>query len=130
MTIQYGLIAMELIEHINASASPGVEVTAETDLTQTGVLDSLRLLDLIAHVESTYGIRVHENEISHQHFRSVDCLTRLVVSKLLSPLKADCLLCRELHSMKALSVFDTPSPVCSPHAPIAPPAHRDPPQHL
>jgi acyl carrier protein len=53
----------------------------DTDLQQTGVLDSFTTLALIGFLESQYGIRLDPADISADAFRSVDTLTQLVEAK-------------------------------------------------
>lgn len=103
-------LARELIDYIESEAAPSRQtISAHTNLLESEVLDPLFLMDLVAHIESTYGIRIEESELAPRHFRSVDCLTRLIVSKLNRPLTADCLLCREIDTFGELADLDAPS---------------------
>lgn len=51
---------------------PGVQVTASTPLFEDGVIDSLRILRLIAWVEHTLGRRIADEQIRMDHFRDVE----------------------------------------------------------
>jgi len=64
----------------NAHFSEALEGT--TDLIDEGVLDSLLVTDLVLFVESRFGVVLSAGNISPQHFRSVECLARLVTAKL------------------------------------------------
>lgn len=58
------------------------ELDRTTDLIEEGVLDSLLVTDLVLFAESKFGVALSAGNISPQHFRSVECLARLIVSKL------------------------------------------------
>jgi len=42
----------------NKRTSNDIEITGETELLGTGILDSFGFLDLIVHIESTAGLRI------------------------------------------------------------------------
>ncbi len=49
-----------------------VEVpSVETDLLETGVLDSLRLVELLMHLEAEFGVVVSVEDLEIDHFRSI-----------------------------------------------------------
>ncbi len=54
----------------------------DTDLQQTGVLDSFTTLALIGFLESRYQIQLDPADINAEAFRSVNDLERMVQSKL------------------------------------------------
>jgi acyl carrier protein len=56
----------------------------ETDLQQTGILDSFSTLALIAYLESTFHIRLDPTDINSESFRTVDSIAHLVLGKLSS----------------------------------------------
>lgn len=56
--------------------------TAETDLIETGVLDSLLFVDLIMLLESKFNIVVDINEIEFEDFMSVRSICRFVERKI------------------------------------------------
>jgi len=64
----------------NTPVSGPLEPT--TDLIETGALDSLLVTDLVLFVESRFGVALGAGSISPRHFRSVECLARLIVAKL------------------------------------------------
>jgi len=45
--------------------------SADTDLIEKGMIDSLTLVDLIAHLEQEFSIRIPLNEVDLNHFRSI-----------------------------------------------------------
>ncbi|GAA1917031.1 hypothetical protein GCM10009716_27690 [Streptomyces sodiiphilus] len=54
------------------------ELPADLDLLDTGVVDSLGLLRLIAWVGDEYGIPVMEKDISPAQFSSVDSIAEFI----------------------------------------------------
>lgn len=60
----------ELIEKINAALADEFEVdesviTPEAPIKETLELDSLSLVDLVALIESNFGIKIQGTEVSH-----------------------------------------------------------------
>jgi acyl carrier protein len=54
----------------------------QTDLQQTGILDSFSTLALIAFLEDTFKIQLDPVDINSETFRTVNSITRLVLDKL------------------------------------------------
>lgn len=46
-----------------------------------GIIDSLGLLELIAFIEKTFGVRIKMSEIGIDNFESVEKITNLIKSK-------------------------------------------------
>ncbi len=59
-------------------AYPGTEVTDDTDLFDDGVLDSLKILRLVLHLETTYSITFAPDDLSSSAFARVPSLSSLV----------------------------------------------------
>lgn len=51
------------------------------NLFDRGVLDSLNALDLVMHLEATFGIRVGPFDMVEGNFRTLDDLTRYISAK-------------------------------------------------
>lgn len=60
---------------------PEQEIDAEASLLGTGVLDSTGILEVVAHLEETYGIEVEDEEIVPENFDSLAALGRYVAGK-------------------------------------------------
>ena len=56
-------------------------IAAEDDLLESGIIDSLGILDLVSFLEQEFGIVVADDELVPEHFQSIDCLTRFVEHK-------------------------------------------------
>lgn len=51
------------------------------DLFDSGVLDSFQVVDLIALVEQQYGIRVPDEDVTPENFRSIERIEEYVASR-------------------------------------------------
>jgi acyl carrier protein len=59
-----------------------VEVpSAETDLFETGVLDSLSFVDLLLGLEQAFGVKVTIDELQIEDFRSIGKIAEFVVNR-------------------------------------------------
>jgi acyl carrier protein len=56
-------------------------VTDEDSLLDSGIIDSLGILDLVAFLEKTYGIRVGDEELNPGNFDSIASVARFVATK-------------------------------------------------
>lgn len=61
-----------------ASGSFGVE----TDLIQSGLLDSLLVMDLVRFIQSRFGVTMSPGDITPKNLRSVHCLALYVSDRL------------------------------------------------
>ena len=57
-------------------------VTDTESLTENGVIDSLAIFRLVSFLEDTFGVRIADEEIVNDNFKTVDDIDRLVQSKL------------------------------------------------
>jgi acyl carrier protein len=76
-------IAAELI------GDPGVDVDVEQNLISDGSLDSVGVMRLVAHLETTFGMRIPPTDLVPEHFRTIrlmaDYLARKGVSAPVPP---------------------------------------------
>ena len=60
-----------------------IEVPApDTDLIESGLLDSLRLVELLLEIEASLGCRIPVDEIDLDDLRSVSRIARLIAVRL------------------------------------------------
>jgi acyl carrier protein len=57
------------------------KVADEDSLLDSGIVDSLGILDLVAFLEKTFGIRVGDDELDPSNFDSISSVARFVASK-------------------------------------------------
>ena len=74
----------DLLGFLAARLPAGEALTEETDLLDDELLDSLLIMDTVAHVESRYGVRLDHADLAPRNFRSVAALAGLVGRKAVS----------------------------------------------
>lgn len=70
----------EIREYLLAHrASDEVEDFSDDEsLLETGVLDSVAMIDLIAHLEGTYTIQISEDDMTPENFETVEAIVAYV----------------------------------------------------
>lgn len=71
----------ELVQFVRSRGQRHTEVTPQTDLLESGLLDSLLLVDLIFHLEELYGIRFDSDHIDPSNFHSILAIIDLVADR-------------------------------------------------
>ena len=72
----------ELVEFINSHYSVGsVDITPETNLILSGVIDSMQVIELIVYLEKKYNIEFTEDDLLDGGFAKVGDLAELILSK-------------------------------------------------
>jgi len=56
-------------------------VDAETLLFESGAIDSLRILDLLAFIEKTLGVKIPDRAVRLQNFRSIRVIARFFLAE-------------------------------------------------
>jgi acyl carrier protein len=57
-----------------------MNITAETSLLTTNILDSLEFLSLVEYLQEKYGIDIDEDDLSPENFDSPSTVANLVAS--------------------------------------------------
>ncbi len=52
--------------------------SVETDLVESGVLDSLTLIDLLLSLEQEFGVKISLEDVAIDNFRSISSITQFV----------------------------------------------------
>jgi acyl carrier protein len=76
-----GSMSASLIPDLQALFSDKLNIdvpSAEADLIENGMLDSLRLVELLLHIEDTLGCRIPIDEIDLDDLRSISRIARLI----------------------------------------------------
>jgi acyl carrier protein len=60
---------------------PGVELGDSDDLLRLGVIDSLGFVELVEEVQSRFGVRVADAEITEENFGSIERIAGFVERK-------------------------------------------------
>lgn len=56
----------------------GEELTEDLPLLDSGVVDSLGILDLVAFIEDEFGVAAEDEDLVPENFESIQSLTRFV----------------------------------------------------
>lgn len=75
-------IEEELMTFLSRQTLEGQTITPQTDLLDEQILDSMLMMDLILHVEKTYGVYLDVTDLSPRHFRTVAVLAALIREKI------------------------------------------------
>jgi len=54
------------------------EIPADMDLLNSGIIDSLGLLKMIAWIETTFAVTVGDEDLDPENFRSLDSMDRFI----------------------------------------------------
>ncbi len=77
-------VAVEIEQGIvgDIAAGRGIESIAhDQDLLAEGIIDSLGITELIAFLEQRYAIKVDDDDIDAENFRSIDGIAAFVARK-------------------------------------------------
>lgn len=72
-------LSVKLLEILNQDM--GLEVgSADTDLFESGILDSLSLVSLLLHIEARFNVTVALEQLELDNFRSVTIIARFIAA--------------------------------------------------
>jgi len=83
-TTRYDEVCRELLEYVsraNFNSYRG-EISTDTPLLKSGIIDSLSMMTCILFLERTYGLDFFTTEITRQDFTSIATLAALVTRQL------------------------------------------------
>ncbi len=66
------------IKQIVSDIVPGVELEGAIDLADSGQIDSIAVVNIIAELSMEFGIQVPFEEITNENFNSIDNIAALV----------------------------------------------------
>lgn len=81
MTVDRKQLETDIAQFVQARGARYTEVTLRTDLLESGLLDSLLLMDLIFHIEEMYGIRFDSNHVNPSNFRTIMDIVSFVLDQ-------------------------------------------------
>lgn len=70
-------IQEDLLEFLEQRTKQGL--STDTDLFESGLVSSMFAMELLVHIEKTFGVAVSGPELKLANFRSVDAMTSLVL---------------------------------------------------
>ena len=72
-------VLCNLTFHLDRSVD---SISHDEDLIEAGVVDSLGLLKLTAFIEATFGIKINDDDLVPENFRSIASVQKLIEAKL------------------------------------------------
>lgn len=76
----------DLMYFVQSRGARYTQATLQTDLLESGLLDSLLLMDLIFHIEEAYGVRFDSDQVNPSNFRTIeDTVTFVLKHKSMPP---------------------------------------------
>ena len=75
-TVLHDKLAKLFLEKLNIEIPSG-----DTDLVDTGLLDSLALVELLLQLEQEFGVEITMDDLEIDSFRSLNRITEFVVSQ-------------------------------------------------
>ncbi len=81
MTPDRNHLEADLIRFMKARGERYAGVTSLTDLIESGLLDSLLLVDLILHIEELCGVQFESDQINPSNFRTVSAIVDLILDQ-------------------------------------------------
>ena len=63
---------------LDDASAPLEELDADTDLFESGVVDSLKILSLVVFVEERYGLNLGPDDLTEENFKSLNALSGLI----------------------------------------------------
>jgi len=85
MTADRKQLEADLMQFVRSRGSRHAAATARMDLLESGLLDSLLLMDLIFHIEEAYGVRFDSDQVNPSNFRTIEDTVSFVLNQLSMP---------------------------------------------
>tara|TARA_B100001287_G_C22619784_1_gene499439 strand:+ start:669 stop:932 length:264 start_codon:yes stop_codon:yes gene_type:complete len=76
-------IADDLIKFLqNGNPLIDENVSRSRSLIELGIIDSFGIIEIIGYFEKKYKIKIKDNEITKEHFGSINVMTNLIINKI------------------------------------------------
>ena len=75
-------IERDLLNFVGTYVARSQAVDSQTDLVTSGILDSMLIVDLIAHIERTHGVSFESGDITPAVFQNVASLSAVIADRL------------------------------------------------
>ncbi|MDR4504288.1 MAG: acyl carrier protein [Candidatus Scalindua sp.] len=56
-------------------------ITIRESLLESGLLDSMNILELVAHLQRVYGVEFTTDDMTHRNFETIDAIGKLLAKK-------------------------------------------------
>jgi len=74
-------LEVDLMHFVQSRGTRYAQATLKTDLLETGMLDSLLLMDLIFHIEEAYAVRFDSDQVNPSNFRTIEDTVSFVLKQ-------------------------------------------------
>ena len=64
---------------------PNSDITSEDDLLETGLVDSIGMMRLVAFIEAERGSKIPANDLVLENFRSIDAIVQYLAANPITP---------------------------------------------
>jgi acyl carrier protein len=81
MTADRKQLESDLVQFMHSRGARHADVTSQTNLLESGLLDSLLLMDLIFHIEEHYGFRFDSDHVNPANFRTIMDIVNFVLGQ-------------------------------------------------
>lgn len=81
MTIDRKKLEDDLMHFVRSRSPRHAAANPRMDLLESGLLDSLLLVDLIFHIEESYGVRFDSDQVNPSNFRTVEDIVGVVLGQ-------------------------------------------------
>ena len=85
MTINRKKLEDDLMHFVRSRSPRHAAASPQMDLLESGLLDSLLLVDLIFQIEESYGVRFDSDQVNPSNFRTVEDIVGVVLGQLPMP---------------------------------------------
>jgi acyl carrier protein len=77
----YAELEEKIGNYIEQNFPQGKKIEADTSLINSGIIDSMGIVEIIEHIETKYGIVVEDNEVDQKNFDSVSSIAHFIEAK-------------------------------------------------
>ena len=81
-------IERQIVGYLSSHTDVSASLDEQTDLIESGILDSLLVTDLVLFIEMELGVQLAARDISPEHLRSAETISRLILAKRTKPSQA------------------------------------------
>jgi len=74
-------LEVDLVQFVRSRGTRHANITSQTDLLESGLLDSLLLMDLIFRIEEHYGFRFDSDHVNPANFRTIMDIVNFVLGQ-------------------------------------------------
>lgn len=74
-------LEVDLVQFVQSRGTRHANITSQTDLLESGLLDSLLLMDLIFRIEEHYGFRFGSDQVNPANFRTIMDIVNFVLGQ-------------------------------------------------